>query len=206
MSHHTSSYATAYQNVKPQLVLSQQLNSHRLDLSLNLGVTKTRPQRPTTTTCIPRLSGERFVEMGVFFDLCVIRITMALRTLGRCCSRRRRWYMYTFFFSAHFPHLHLIFHKAYNRNMSQSCDMQREVKTYPESEPDSEIATVTDSPVSTFRRALPRLPFPSLLPTSLQVSPRRRRGENKSCAKLGCLDAPPHPTSSTKKIHPQQKR
>lgn len=65
VSHHAPARATAYRNVKTQVELYHQPKSHRLELSLILDVPKNHPQRPTRTTCIPRLSEERFVEMVV---------------------------------------------------------------------------------------------------------------------------------------------
>jgi hypothetical protein len=63
VSHHASAHATAYRSVKSKHVLYHQPKSHRSGLCSIVSVPTNHSQRPIRTTCIPRLSEERFVGM-----------------------------------------------------------------------------------------------------------------------------------------------
>jgi hypothetical protein len=63
VSHHASAHATAYRNVKSKHVLYHHPKSHRSGLCSIVSVPTNHSQRPIRTTCIPRLSEERFVGM-----------------------------------------------------------------------------------------------------------------------------------------------
>lgn len=63
VSHYASAHATAYRSVKSKHVLYHQPKSHRSGLCSIVSVPTNYSQRPIRTTCIPRLSEERFVGM-----------------------------------------------------------------------------------------------------------------------------------------------
>ena len=71
--------------------------------------------------------------------------------------------------------------------MPQSCDIQRAHETFPEDELDETVSTIF--PILLFV-------FPSLLPTSLQVS--LRRSKKTRTVLRAYLDAPHSPTPSSK--------
>jgi hypothetical protein len=102
----------------------------------------------------------RAIRRDGFFDFRVIRITMALaRALQIWDSFSRAVVAVavagicntSVILSPIFLIFIIWFHTDQIAKMSLSCDIQRELKADPESEPDLKISTGTNSPVSTFR-------------------------------------------------------